>query len=267
MRLNQRYSNRASDGRLFQPALQAIGAIDERTRHDYSNAEEYNNLRNSITKAYEAQYYGTQVKSWKNFAQKPWVPFYANWKSGQDLGDNPFTSGGSPFAVDLISSPLTKISKLAKYSKSYPQLFKNIQANHAALDSSQYSKFLAKNFYLDSGYSLKSAADHLRGIDFSKSVKISTVTKGAERIQYRLPGSPQGNYYALLDSDKSKLGIYTSGRQPYIYKAKVDVQVLRSYTRPMVDDYSMKVYGWKILTNGGEVQEFTPLKDFFTYVK
>ena len=125
------------------------------------------------------------------------------------------------------------------------------------------------------GFEPDRALMHLRGIDFSDPVVPRVISKGESAVQYYLPRTKAeesallqgtakinpGNYFAPIGSPANKLGIYTSGRQPLLFFAKTNTEVLQSTTLPMVDDYSMSLYGWEIETEGGATQYFSPLKD------
>ncbi len=97
----------------------------------------------------------------------------------------------------------------------------------------------------------------MRGIDFSDPVELLVFPRGTEAIQYIFPGQINpGNYFAPIGTTGNKLGIYTSGRSPITFFATKDIQVLKSTTAAMIDNYSMAQYAWEIQTEGGAAQYF-----------
>lgn len=118
----------------------------------------------------------------------------------------------------------------------------------------------AIEFYSRNGIQAEDTLAHMRGIDFTQPVEIINLVKGTPVVQYMLPNRTTGNYFAPLGTSGSQLGIYTSGRTPTTFFASQNTNVLRSTTSAMVDDYSMAEYGWKIETQGGGTQYFSPSK-------
>jgi len=116
----------------------------------------------------------------------------------------------------------------------------------------------AIEFYSLNGFQEENTLAHMRGIDFTQPVEIYNLKKGTPVVQYMLPNRSVGNYFAPLGMSGSQLGIYTSGRSPVTFFALQDTKVLKSTAFAMVDDYSMTGYGWKIETQGGGTQYFSP---------
>lgn len=150
------------------------------------------------------------------------------------------------------------------------------QIENSALKFSMFTrKDTALQFYLNHGISADRALLHMRGIDFSHDVNPKIIQQGEEAIQYYLPKTKEmeqallcgkakinpGNYFAPTDTSANRLGIYPSGRQRLLFFAKTDTPVLESTASAMVDDYSMSEYGWKIETNGGGQQYFSPYQN------
>jgi hypothetical protein len=141
----------------------------------------------------------------------------------------------------------------------------NIEQSQAASSASSFLRFskraTAINFYLKNNFSIESTLAHMRGIDFNNAIEAVVLPKDTKAVQYMLPEQNIGNYFAPTGTSGSKLGIYTSGRMPVTFFATEDVEALQSTAASMADDYSMANYGWKIETEGGGTQYFSPFKD------
>ena len=112
---------------------------------------------------------------------------------------------------------------------------------------------------------------YMKGINFRKPVRILHVKKGDTLIQYQVPNVPQGNFYALLGAAPTELGIGDFGIEPQtglkvkkrlrVYIATKDVDVLSSYARAIVDDWSTPED--ETQTEGSKLQFFSTCKPCF----
>jgi uncharacterized Zn-binding protein involved in type VI secretion len=133
---------------------------------------------------------------------------------------------------------------------------------------------LAENFYLKSGTPQSKIDGHLAGIDFTKSVDVVTVEKGALLNQYQVPGAPQGSYYSPLSNGSSPSSLGISGQStdrvtgtiidklPKPYEVTDPVEMLRSSAAPILDTWSIP--GTASQTEGGSIQLFSSSKNSFT---
>jgi hypothetical protein len=148
------------------------------------------------------------------------------------------------------------------------QILANIVESRNARASSGFAqtsrRWTATDFYQAAGWSTGRTQNHLAGIDFSKSVSITTLPAGGRFVQYQLPGAPAGNYFAPLGTPGSQLGIYTGGRTGSIYEATSNIRVLRTTTSSIVDDWSVPF--WRVQTDGGGTQFFAPDPTLFRLV-
>ena len=138
----------------------------------------------------------------------------------------------------------------------------NIRASQLARESSNFGSFAqrstALDFYTSNGFQPDRAFAHMRGIDFDQPVEVITLPKGTEVVQYMLPGSAVGKYFAQPGETGCRLGVYTSGRVQATFFATRDVRALKTTAAAIVDDYSMQHCDWIIETNGGGTQYFSP---------
>ncbi|MHA1816604.1 MAG: polymorphic toxin type 46 domain-containing protein [Candidatus Heimdallarchaeaceae archaeon] len=112
---------------------------------------------------------------------------------------------------------------------------------------------------------------YMKGIDFSKPVRILHVKKDDVLIQYQTPNVSQGNFYALLGAIPTELGINDFGIEPEtglkvrkrlrVYIATKDVDVLSSYAKAIVDDWSTPED--EAQTEGSKQQFFSTCKPCF----
>lgn len=96
--------------------------------------------------------------------------------------------------------------------------------------------------------SLEKTSVYMKGIDFSKPVRIFTIKKGDKLIQYQVPGGQQGNFYGFLGALPTELGINEFGIDPdtglkvrkrlQVYITTKDMKILSSYAKAIVDDWS-----------------------------
>ena len=93
----------------------------------------------------------------------------------------------------------------------------------------------AQKFYEKQGWDQVKIARHMKGIDFSQPVEVTTLQPGTTVVQYQAPGDPQGNYYANPGADPSTLGIDPTGKTPQEYVVTRPVQVLQSTANDIPD--------------------------------
>ncbi len=116
----------------------------------------------------------------------------------------------------------------------------------------------AENFYRQQGFDDNATKDHLKGIDFTKPVEVTTLQPGTEVSQWQVPGRPQGNYYATPGTDPNTLGIRADGRIEKLYVVEEPVQVLKSTAADIPAwDGSGATY------TGGSTQYFTASRGSF----
>ncbi|WP_454867078.1 polymorphic toxin type 46 domain-containing protein [Pseudomonas lini] len=65
----------------------------------------------------------------------------------------------------------------------------NVVANTAARQAT------ANGYYKTLGWDDTRIASHTSGIDFSKPVEVVMLPKGAQFVQYQIPGNPVGGYF------------------------------------------------------------------------
>lgn len=115
---------------------------------------------------------------------------------------------------------------------------------------------VAREFYRRAGWTEGRIAEHLKGIDFTKSVDVVTLPKGTTLVQYNFPGGRTGNYFALPGTPANQLGIYTNGRVESVFLTTQPLNALRSTTANAVDTWS--VPGTAINASGGATQLVIP---------
>ena len=113
--------------------------------------------------------------------------------------------------------------------------------------------------------------EYMKGINFSKQVRILKVKKGDMFIQYQIPSNHQGNFYGLPGSKPDELGISEMGydsttktnilKEKRIYIALEDFDLLSSYAAPVVDNWSTPENEKRV--GGSKVQFFTICKECF----
>lgn len=116
-----------------------------------------------------------------------------------------------------------------------------------------------------------SVNEYMKGINFSKPVTIHHMKKGDVAIQYQTSNSPQGNFYGLYGSTPDELGINKMGYDPAmkvivlkdrrVYVAIKDFNVLMSYSKSIVDDWS--TFEDETRVGGKKLQIFTTCKECF----
>jgi len=112
---------------------------------------------------------------------------------------------------------------------------------------------------------------YLKGIDFTKPVKLWHLSKGDVVIQYQTPSAPQGNFYAFLGSKPTELGIGDVGIDPEtdlkvkkhmrVYVVTTEQEVLATYAAPIKDDWSTPED--ETQTQGSKLQLFSTCKPCF----
>ncbi|HEX7839547.1 MAG TPA: polymorphic toxin type 46 domain-containing protein [Kofleriaceae bacterium] len=141
----------------------------------------------------------------------------------------------------------------------------------------------AWEFYRSQGFADERIEGHLRGIDFSKPVEVTTLPKGTIVQQTQPEGAPQGSYYAPPGTEPGKLGINPRGdlrgpdgetvvghvdKTTKLYVTTEDVVVLKSSASQIEDNWSMHEIGTSskdgpaipFLAEGGGTQYFTTAK-------
>lgn len=90
-------------------------------------------------------------------------------------------------------------------------------------------------------------SDHLKGIDYSKPVKVRTSPPPTEVVQWQTPGGSQGTYYAEPGTEPNELGIGNYGAEngrvvekvPKDYTLAQNTPILESTAAPMNDTWSV----------------------------
>jgi hypothetical protein len=111
---------------------------------------------------------------------------------------------------------------------------------------------VAQKFYEKQGWDQTKIARHMKGIDFTQPVEVTTLEPGTQVSQWQAPGDPQGNYYTPPGSDPGTLGINPAGKTETVYTVKKPVQVLQS-TAADIADWKGSGSVWK----GGSTQYCT----------
>ena len=87
---------------------------------------------------------------------------------------------------------------------------------------------LAASFYAKANYAVDNAVQHMEGIDFTKAVQTTTLSKGTI-VQQWVGKNGVGNYFTTLENGASKnLGIGYEGRTLKQFTLTEDVSVLKS---------------------------------------
>jgi RHS repeat-associated protein len=119
---------------------------------------------------------------------------------------------------------------------------------------------VAESFYESAGYSSDRIASHLEGIDFSKSVRVTTINQGKQMIQWQKPGTPVGRYFAEVGTTADQLGVSAAGRVNTLYTASRNTPALRSTA---ADTSSNMKIPPEFRGGGGGTQFFVPDKGVF----
>jgi len=120
---------------------------------------------------------------------------------------------------------------------------------------------VAQNFYQAAGFSQADAASHFQGMDFSQSVRITSLQPGTSVVQYQFPGRSVGNYFAPAGTPANTLGINPAGRVGNLYDVNQPVRVLQSTT---ADTTGLSALPPHVRGAGGGIQYFTPQSGAFT---
>lgn len=119
----------------------------------------------------------------------------------------------------------------------------------------------AKNFYKESGFNTQKTKDHMRGIDFNKDVKVTTLKKGTKVDQWQVKGKPQGDYYTKPGTSPNTLGIDSTDRIKTEYIVNNDTKVLKSTAADTIRDRKVDYLPAK--GKGGGTQYFSTEKSNF----
>lgn len=158
-----------------------------------------------------------------------------------------------------LSSMNRALSVPAKIAKAADNLPPPSIVNSGGSSFAQASRrWTALDAYELSGIEASKIESHLRGIDFSKPVTMTTIPEGTTLAQFQLPNAPTGRYYALPGTPANTLGIYTSGLIERTQTFSAPTRALQSTAAPIIDNWSMSGAGWQIQTNGGGLQFFVP---------
>lgn len=130
------------------------------------------------------------------------------------------------------------------------QLGRNAGLALSKVQRARYYK--AARFYLKLGWKKERIRNHLKGVDFSKPVKITRLPPKTPLIQYQKPGDPVGNYFAPPGTPAKKLGIDPTGKVSKPYTTTKEIEVLESTTSPIKDKWSTP--GKTVITEGGGTQ-------------
>ncbi len=123
----------------------------------------------------------------------------------------------------------------------------------------------AQAFYEKQGWPQARIDSHLKGIDFNKPVRVTTIPANKTLGQWQVPGGPKGNYFAPLEETPSRLGISPVGHDPAIgavskvqtqYVNPAPVQALSSRAASIEDSWSNPYSTAE--TQGGGQQYFVP---------
>ncbi len=123
-------------------------------------------------------------------------------------------------------------------------------------------KATAERFYQSKGWPADKIAAHMKGIDFSQPVEVTTLERPTVVSQWQKAGNPQGNYFAPPGTNPSTLGIDVGGRVETKYDVQQPVQVLKS-TAAEVPDWR----GSGTIFKGGGTQYFTTESTAFRPLK
>jgi hypothetical protein len=113
----------------------------------------------------------------------------------------------------------------------------------------------AEAFYKQTGWPDEKIASHMAGIDFSKPVDVVTLPKGTQVVQYQIPGSPTGQYFAPMGTPAESIGVNPAGRVASTYTATSDVSVLQSTAASTDSNLSLPP---SVRGTGGGTQYFAP---------
>jgi hypothetical protein len=118
----------------------------------------------------------------------------------------------------------------------------------------------ANAYYKTLGWDDDRIASHMGGIDFSQPVEVVTLPGGSKVVQYQIPGSPVGGYFAPVGTPAEAIGISSVGRKPIIYVTTEDASVLRSTAADTSGNLSLPELA---RGTGGGTQYFTNNRNVF----
>jgi hypothetical protein len=143
----------------------------------------------------------------------------------------------------------------------------NIEASKASRLSSNFEQHVrretAYNYYrFEAGWHPSRISSHMKGIDFTKPVSIVDLPVGTRMVQFAVPGTKTGNYFAETGTAAAELGINLAGRIPMLMHAPFGARALQS-TACEIDD-TWTVPGTVFHASGGGIQYFVPNQNLFT---
>lgn len=121
----------------------------------------------------------------------------------------------------------------------------------------------AQGFYKELGWPQARIDAHMKGIDFSKPVRVVDLDPAADYGQWQVPGGSKGNYFAPSTESPGRLGISSVGHDPAsgavsktqtIYRLSEPTRALESRAAAIEDSWS-NPYATGI-TQGGGTQYF-----------
>ncbi len=137
------------------------------------------------------------------------------------------------------------------------------------LEAIHYFKAHRFDYARDGKPNPKRIYNHMRGIDFNKEVRITTLTAGLLLQQFAKPGRPKGNYYCKPGTTPCAAGVSGKvnltdsnelvNRETKLYAVVETVAVLHSHTAAITDTWSIK--DKSIACCGGAEQYLIPNAD------
>jgi hypothetical protein len=113
---------------------------------------------------------------------------------------------------------------------------------------------VAREGYAETGWSSARIESHMRGIDFTQDVTMTTLQPAQRLVQWQVPGNPVGNYFAPVGTTASELGISPVGRAASYFEAIQPQTALRSTAREIVDTWTTPGVAYR--AQGGGTQYF-----------
>lgn len=123
----------------------------------------------------------------------------------------------------------------------------------------------AQSFYAEQNWPQARIDSHLKGIDFSKPVRVGSIPANSTMGQWQVPNGPKGNYFAPVSETPGRLGISPVGHDPAVgavskvqttYTNPGPVRALQSHAANIDDNWSSP-YATAV-TPGGGTQYFVP---------
>jgi|GEM_PF-4522371 len=119
---------------------------------------------------------------------------------------------------------------------------------------------VAQGFYEAAGWAPDRIASHLNGVDFSQSVRVTTLPQGSQVIQYQVPGNPVGNYFAPVGTPATAIGVDPAGRVSTLFTAGQNTTVLQSTAASTAGNTAVPAAARGA---GGGIQYFAPTPSTF----